>query len=190
MEETNESDTIHDVVLQVGPRKITAHKYILAYRCDYFRKLFLQPDIGAASEFSNHQVVEISDVNVELFTQLVRFIYTDDCDLLHIGESYSLPNDSLVEDPEEEFSGFIMVSLSKRTSAYESQQKKQGKCTDGSKVEKKGGHNPVKMLHEIAKTYGVKSLVKRYSKLELPVVWSGVLLQLPVVWMYSYCSVE
>lgn len=161
LDEANEFDTIHDVVLEVGPRKIAAHKYILAHRSDYFKKLFLQSDIGAASEFLNHQVIDIADVNEELFSQLVRFIYTDDCDLLHIGETYSLPKDILDVDKEDDFSDFIMVSSSKKMSAYEVKQKKRWKCAEGGKVEKRSGTNPVKMLQEMAETFGVHALKKR-----------------------------
>uniref|UniRef100_A0A803XZW9 Inhibitor of Bruton tyrosine kinase n=1 Tax=Meleagris gallopavo TaxID=9103 RepID=A0A803XZW9_MELGA len=44
LDETDEMDSIHDVTLQIGTRTYAVHKYILAVRSDFFKKLFVSSD--------------------------------------------------------------------------------------------------------------------------------------------------
>lgn len=44
LDETDEMDSIHDVTFQIGTRMYPVHKYILAVRSDFFKKLFVSSD--------------------------------------------------------------------------------------------------------------------------------------------------
>ena len=68
----------------MGDHRWPAHLYILASRADYFRRhipgLATEPDPSAEKP-----VIDIADVEPDVMEQLLKFIYTDTCDLLIVG---------------------------------------------------------------------------------------------------------
>ncbi|XP_013381620.1 inhibitor of Bruton tyrosine kinase-like [Lingula anatina] len=164
LDEADLGDLIHDAVLRIGSNEVPVHKFILASRSDYFRKIFL-----SEQENDVPPTVHIEDVDFELFMHLLKFIYTDDCDLLKIGNSFQLQTahdqeNVAVEDTNFN-SGFIQVPNSKKKiSAYEMREKKKGKDKEKGKKDPPvdgSGNNPVKQLHELAKRFGVHTLMKK-----------------------------
>ena len=65
------NEELHDVVLSVQGKKLYAHKTILSIRSPVFRATFAH---GTVETKTN--VVEIEDVDYEVFVDFLRFIYT------------------------------------------------------------------------------------------------------------------
>ncbi|XP_066468568.1 inhibitor of Bruton tyrosine kinase [Tiliqua scincoides] len=88
--EADVMDTIHDVTLQVGTRIFPTHKYILAMRSDFFRKLFGSDGdwLDSADVYRKDEddvgcdLFVIEKLHPDLFMYLLQYIYTDSCDLL------------------------------------------------------------------------------------------------------------
>lgn len=171
LQEADEYDVIHDVVLQTGGHTWPAHKYILLSRSDYFNKLLAESK--RKDTLTEHQVIEINDIHPEIFEQLLTFLYTDTCDLLTPGTNFDLspwypspqgqgdgldkPEFEKVDSPDIFFS-----KSEKQMSAFEVQQRKKSTNKEnkdyGNLARKK---TPVKMLIDAAKKFGVKGLAKR-----------------------------
>lgn len=184
--EIDEMDRIHDVTFQLGTRMFSVHKYILAMRSDFFRKLFLSND----STDYDHQTLDIyqksedavgcdlfvvEKVNPELFTYLLQYIYTDSCDLLTTGykpkiiqrDKTTAHQDSLISDLQkvsflEDYHGKSAYEVFRSSQVQADNERQKGK----HKTTKKGKGvveeaNPVKMLQGIAKKFGLGSLNSR-----------------------------
>lgn len=78
------------------------------------------------------------------------YIYTDSCDLLRVGYNFTFSDSALISH--------APANLDKN-------KKKKGKETSTEKEDASGGmpakRNPIKLLQELAKRYGVKNLLKR-----------------------------
>ncbi|XP_042299437.1 inhibitor of Bruton tyrosine kinase-like isoform X1 [Sceloporus undulatus] len=177
-------DTIHDVTFQVGTRTFPAHKYILAMRSDFFRKLFaadhswLDPtdfyrkeddDVGC-------DLFVIEKLHPDLFMYLLQYIYTDSCDLLVHGHRPKMVYKERMEENEDT----LIKNLSKITihgdansksafEVYRSNQeqlvneKQKSKPKSTSKKCKGVGEevNLIKMLQVAAKKFRLDSLSSR-----------------------------
>ncbi|RXM30269.1 Inhibitor of Bruton tyrosine kinase [Acipenser ruthenus] len=181
--ETQETDNIHDVTLQVGNRIFPAHKYILSMRSDYFRKHFYPesdrvelPDILHLNEDAvGCDLFALEKVQPDMFEYLLQFIYTDNCDLLTHGYR---PKICQVEN-KKDCQDTLISSLQKISfheglkgkSAYEVYQSHQVNG-DGEKQKTKAKNvkkgkgaseeaNPVKTLQGLAKKFGIASLAAR-----------------------------
>ncbi len=115
--------------------------------------------------------VRVENVNDDIFLQMMKFIYTDTCDLLTIGAKFAATDrvdqsstKMDVDIPEPTYS----VHDGKKQSAFEVYGNKKKK--KGTKEGKKGPaiptdqprtKNPVVLLQQTASRFGVKSLVKR-----------------------------
>ncbi|KAK7108349.1 inhibitor of Bruton tyrosine kinase-like [Littorina saxatilis] len=170
MEEADLYDAIHDCVVQVGEHRWPAHMFILASRADYFRKqvpcLATEPDLS-----DEKPVIDVTDVEPDVMEQLLKFIYTDTCDFLTVGSKVHLTHPqkqgvrngtSHTEDADN------ILFEGKSVSAYEVHQHgKKGKNGKEEKRDEKGGggrqrgKDPVKVLQEAARRFGVKGLSKR-----------------------------
>lgn len=167
MEEADVLDAIHDTIVQVGPHQWPAHMFILASRADYFRKQV--PFIATETDFSIEKpVIDVADVHPEVMEQLLKFIYTDTCDVLNVGAKFMFFH---TEKPavvkEADSSGLEKADMiafdGKVVSAFEVAQKKK-KGTGGKEdkdVKTPQSKDPVKILQEAARKFGVKGLSKR-----------------------------
>lgn len=149
---------------QIGGHSWIAHKYILLSRCDYFHKLLAE---SKKMEDDDTSVITVQGTHPDIFDQLVKFIYTDTCDLLTPGAKFELSKISVENGAEDDFLGKVMdtavITSPHTTSAFEVLKKKKGHA--GKKDEKQvKSTNPVKMLQDLAKKYGIKGLPKRYIK--------------------------
>ncbi|XP_035606478.1 inhibitor of Bruton tyrosine kinase-like [Oncorhynchus keta] len=88
LEEADETDSIHDLTLQAGDRTFPAHKYLLSMRSEFFRKQ-LVPDGGEgdgevrrSEDAVGCDLLVVETVSPEMLEQVLKFIYTDSCDLL------------------------------------------------------------------------------------------------------------
>ncbi|KAK3098977.1 hypothetical protein FSP39_024899 [Pinctada imbricata] len=158
LEEADEFDLIHDVIIQVEEHTWPAHLFILLSRSDYFHKLVADAKKSCKGE---KPIVQISDINPDIFYQLLYYIYTDTCDLIKVGSKFEFSHcrNSNSNFSEDEFHDW---SHMKSRSAYEvtqSQKKseKKGKGKKGGKAE----NNPVEMLKEAARKFGIKSLARK-----------------------------
>ncbi|XP_054155026.1 inhibitor of Bruton tyrosine kinase-like [Oppia nitens] len=78
------SDNIHDLVVKVGNRQYYCHKFILATRCEYFRRKLAA---AAAADADTNVITIESNVisSVDAFDQIIRFIYYNSNDLFENG---------------------------------------------------------------------------------------------------------
>ncbi|XP_069462415.1 inhibitor of Bruton tyrosine kinase [Ambystoma mexicanum] len=182
--EMDERDSIHDVTFQLDTRMFPVHKYILAMRSDFFRKLFLSNesseqhslDIYLKSEDTvGCDLFVMEKVNPEVFTYLLQFIYTDNCDLLTSGykpkimykDKTSDHQDSLISDLQkvsflDDIQGKSAYEVYRSNQIQADNERQRGKL----KSTKKGKGiveeaNPVKMLQGVAKKFGISSLNSR-----------------------------
>ena len=88
------SEEFADVKFLVDGEEITAHKFVLATRCFYFKMMF---EFGMMESTSN--TIVIGETKPAVFRELLRFIYTDDLpeyqsdvsmDLLRLADQYGL----------------------------------------------------------------------------------------------------
>ncbi|KAK2162357.1 hypothetical protein LSH36_100g11000 [Paralvinella palmiformis] len=169
LNEADTMDNIHDVILKIGSSLIPAHKYVLAQGSDYFHKLFLQSmQEVIAGDTSDHHTVEVDNVHPEIFGQLLKYIYTSSCDLLKAGERFMMSYGHRGSDDLEQGLNGSFVSYGQMISAYEVHQisnkknKKKGKKTNEKKTKNgKTEKNPIRLLQDAARRFGVKSLMKK-----------------------------
>ncbi|MEE6476398.1 hypothetical protein FKM82_011060 [Ascaphus truei] len=184
LSEVDETDSIHDVTFQVGAHTFPAHKYILAMRCNFFQKLFFSEDDNQLDFPDLHQNGEdaagcdlfvVDKVNPELFAYLLRFVYTDTCDLLVQGYKPRMCHKEKIEDNQDTIiSNFQKMDFHedvKGQSAYEvyresqiciDNKKQKGKMKTSKKSKPISEEaSPVKMLQNIAKRFGLSSLSSR-----------------------------
>uniref|UniRef100_A0A8D2LZN1 Inhibitor of Bruton tyrosine kinase n=1 Tax=Varanus komodoensis TaxID=61221 RepID=A0A8D2LZN1_VARKO len=177
-------DIIHDVTFRVGARTFAVHKYILAMRSDFFRKLFVsdqswldpsdlyrkdEDDVGC-------DLYVIEKLHPDLFMYLLQYMYTDSCDLLIHGHRPKMIYKEKMEDNEDN----LITNLNKITvhgdvssksafEVYRSNQahmvneKQKSKPKSTSKKCKGTGEevNLIKMLQIAAKKFGLGSLSSR-----------------------------
>ncbi|XP_078068592.1 inhibitor of Bruton tyrosine kinase isoform X2 [Mustelus asterias] len=189
LREATETDSIHDVTCQVGNQIFPGHKYILAMRSDYFRKLFF-PD-GEHIEIPDAQLQEsdavgcdlyvLDKIQTDLFASILQFMYTDTCDLLTDGykpkiynkdkiETYQDPLISNWEGSMHKFSFCEEVKGKSASEVYVNQPCKKLKTKSKNSKKTRGPNeeaNPVKMLQAMAKKFGLASLSARLDGVKL-----------------------
>ncbi|XP_074675793.1 inhibitor of Bruton tyrosine kinase isoform X5 [Strix aluco] len=186
LDETDEMDSIHDVTFQIGTRTYPVHKYILAVRSDFFKKLFVSsdnqldtPDIYRKDEDAvGCDIYVIEKVHPDLFAYLLQFMYTDTCDLLTHGYKPKI----LHKGKSEEYQDTLISNLSKMSfdenvngkSAFEIYRNNQvqvinEKQKSKSKKGKVAGEeaNLIKMLQSAAKKFGLSNLSGRLDGVRL-----------------------
>lgn len=178
------TDTIHDVTFQIGTRIFPAHKYILAMRSDFFRKLFVsdQDWLDPADLYRKDEddvgcdLFVIEKLHPDLFMYLLQYIYTDSCDLLIHGHKPKM----VYKEKMEEYQDTLISNLNKITihgdvnkkSAFEVyrnnqvhlvSEKQKSKPKSASRKCKRVGEevNLIKMLQVAAKKFGLDSLSSR-----------------------------
>ncbi|XP_013804423.1 inhibitor of Bruton tyrosine kinase isoform X3 [Apteryx mantelli] len=186
LDETDEMDSIHDVTFQIGTRTYPVHKYILAVRSDFFKKLFVSsdsqldaPDVYRKDEDAvGCDLYVIEKVHPDLFAYLLQFIYTDTCDLLTHGYKPKIMH----KEKSEEYQDMLISNLNKMSfdedvngkSAFEIYRNNQvqvinEKQKSKSKKGKVAGEeaNLIKMLQSVAKKFGLSNLSGRLDGIRL-----------------------
>lgn len=147
------------MLFQINGHSWIAHKYILVTRCDYFHKLLAESKKRQDDESS---IITVQGVHPDIFDQLLKFIYSDNCDLLTPGAKFELsklPHEISADDVFiDKMAEFDAITSPHKTSAFEALRKKKG---HGGKKDEKSS-NPVKMLQDLARKYGIKGLPKRF----------------------------
>ncbi|XP_052557083.1 inhibitor of Bruton tyrosine kinase isoform X1 [Tympanuchus pallidicinctus] len=186
LDETDEMDSIHDVTLQIGTRTYAVHKYILAVRSDFFKKLFVSsdsqletPDVYRKDEDAvGCDLYVIEKVHPDLFAYLLQFIYTDTCDLLTHGYKPKI----IHKEKSEEYQDTLISNLNKmsfdedvnRKSAFEIyrnnqvqvlNEKQKNKSKKGKIVGEEA--NLIKTLQSAAKKFGLSNLSGRLDGVRL-----------------------
>ncbi|XP_064411625.1 inhibitor of Bruton tyrosine kinase-like isoform X2 [Latimeria chalumnae] len=187
--EAEEMDSIHDVTFRVGSKTFPAHKYILAMRSDYFRKVFFPegvrsepPDICQVQEDAVHcDSYVLEKVHPEMFAYVLQFVYTDTCDLLTPGYKPQ----TLLKEKTEDYQDCLITNLQRINfheklngkSAYEVYRNQEldansKKQKTKSKNTKKGKGvseevNSIKMLQGIARKFGLGNLSARLDGVKL-----------------------
>ncbi|KAJ8411489.1 hypothetical protein AAFF_G00162970 [Aldrovandia affinis] len=184
----DETDSIHDITLQAGGRAFSAHKYILSARSDFFRRqLYPSSERGGEDEEEEEEEEEgeegvsrskdaagcdlltLEKVPADALEQVLRFLYTDSCELLVHGSRAPAPAPSLAP-PSTPPRGLSLPEALRGRSALEVYRSlPQTYSGKGAKTSKKskgggasdGGANPVKTLQGVAKKLGVGSLAAR-----------------------------
>uniref|UniRef100_H0ZQP8 Inhibitor of Bruton tyrosine kinase n=1 Tax=Taeniopygia guttata TaxID=59729 RepID=H0ZQP8_TAEGU len=185
LDETDEMDSIHDVTFQIGTRMYPVHKYILAVRSDFFKKLFVSsdnqldtPDIYRKDEDAvGCDLYVIEKVHPDLFAYLLQFIYTDTCDLLTHGYKPKIS----YKEKSDEYQDTLISNLSKMSfdenvngkSAFEIYRNNQVQVINEKQKSKskkgKAGDEPnlIKMLQSAAKKFGLSNLSGRLDGVRL-----------------------
>lgn len=88
LQQTDESDAIHDVVFRISKETFPAHRFIVA---DASRKL--------QNLFGNERMVDLPEVAPEMFREVLNFIYSGQCDLTTGGECPEALKYNKPEDP-------------------------------------------------------------------------------------------
>ena len=165
---------------------IPAHQFILSCRSDYFRKIFIESSISGR----DMPTVDLGSVNIDVFRQMLLYIYCDTCDMLTLGKKleFSVPVNSSINSSSnsscnvnnkaspDNCNNVIDVRENEKISAYEVREKQKKKSKKGSKkgaglngmtdvsqVVSTGtqSKNPVTRLGDLGRQFGVKSLTKR-----------------------------
>ncbi|KAM8810243.1 IBTK kinase, partial [Eudromia elegans] len=185
LDEADEMDSIHDVTFKIGTRIYPVHKYILAVRSDFFKKLFVSgdnqldaPDVYRKDEDAvGCDLYVIEKVHPDLFTYLLQFIYTDTCDLLTQGYKPKIRHN----EKSEEYQNVLISNLSKMSfdedngkSAFEIYRNNQVQViNEKQKSKPKKGKvageevNLIKMLQSVAKKFGLSNLSGRLDGVRL-----------------------
>ncbi|KAL4233187.1 hypothetical protein ACF0H5_007871 [Mactra antiquata] len=173
LEEADEYDLIHDLILQINDQRWPVHKYILVNRCANFPNLLVN-NAQTLSD-SSIPIIDVQNIHPQILGQLLLYVYTDTCDLLNIGAKFELSDDVEASVSEEIFhldlhegqtDGNVNTNCNKRMSAYEAvlHGKDKRRKSDKSKSDKDSNgneRNPVKLLIDVAKKWGVKGLAKK-----------------------------
>lgn len=72
---------IHILFNQVGTVRFPAHQFIVASRCEVLAKRMVEQ----SGNFDVNEI-ELKGMRPDVFRQVLQFIYTNDCSLLHAGE--------------------------------------------------------------------------------------------------------
>ena len=117
---------------------------------------------------SDMSTVEVDRVHPEIFGQLLKYIYTGSCDLLAVGKPFAMTSCLRQCDDTEMNVNGTFVPYDQMISAYEVHQneKKKNKRKEKNAREKqmkhdKMGKNPITLLQDVAKRFGIKALVKK-----------------------------
>ncbi|XP_075718185.1 inhibitor of Bruton tyrosine kinase [Rhinoderma darwinii] len=184
LKEVDEMDSIHDVTFFLGSKAFPAHRYILAMKCDFFRKLFISADSNQADFLDIYQNGEdsagcdlfvLEKVSPVLFCYILQFVYTDTCDMLVHGHKPRCTQKEKIEENQNTIiSDFQKIRFHedvKAKSAYEvyrnnqicaDNEKKKGKMKPSKKSKYVSEEtSPVKMLQNLAKKFGMSSLSSR-----------------------------
>lgn len=138
--EADELDQVHNIVFKVKHRFFAAHRYLIALGSDKFL------DIARSKE----AVIELYDVQPEIFYQLLLYVYTRNCDLINCGkcpaELAELSENGVKVNEGKKIADTL---LEEHNTRHKNEANSRGKAKD-----------PVRMLQECAKKYGVVSLQK------------------------------
>lgn len=145
------------------------HKYILVNRCANFPSLLVNK-----SQTLNEMdipVIDLSDLHPQILEQLLQYVYTDTCDLLTVGAKFVLNKDHVKHEEMhvfhmdlEDFQDSDFSSQNKKLSAFQVVKQGKGKKkheTVNAETSHEAERNPVKLLLDLAKKWGVKGLAKR-----------------------------
>lgn len=145
LEDSSVYDMVYDCTFRVGNLIFPAHKYILASNSEYCRKLLKEVEDIAKPE------IKLDNVHQDIFRHVLQFIYTQKCDFFKIGYRFN----HLVKSVDKDDSENLNCASHKK---------------DNKKTEKESKNNqqphPVKLMHEVAKKFGLKLLIKRLETLK------------------------
>uniref|UniRef100_A0A673VY22 Inhibitor of Bruton tyrosine kinase n=1 Tax=Salmo trutta TaxID=8032 RepID=A0A673VY22_SALTR len=180
LEEADETDSIHDVTLQSGDRTFPAHKYLLSMRSEFFRKQLVldreegDREVRRSEDAVGCDLLVVETVSPEMLEHILKFIYTDSCDLLvqgHRPRVFGQNQNQQGPDPEQEQLisslqdlGFHEGNLRDRSALEVYRSLTPSARGDGDKPKSKGTKpgkkvNPVKTLQGVAKKLSMGSLL-------------------------------
>lgn len=158
---------------QSKDQKWPVHRFIMITRCANFSNLL----VNCSNEDNNTEVpmLEIHDIHPQIIEQVLQFIYTDTCDVLCTGTQFDLheenPPSTTNNVHEDIFTMKSQVVKEERNHGGKSafaviNEAKEDKYTSKKKMEPKEEtgqieSNPLKLLLDVAKKWGVKGLAKR-----------------------------
>ena len=158
------------------------HRFVLLSRCANFASL-LSNCVQGGGDSPDIPILSICDIPPQIMEQLLAYIYTDTCELLSPGATFHLSDmpasnaneDCIFEMELDESDNKFVMESGKKVSAFEVHQKSKGKKAssnsgDNNKSTKKGGksggksspgRDPIRMLQDVARQWGVKGLTRR-----------------------------
>ena len=98
----------------------------------------------------------------------MKFVYTDSCDLLSIGAKFKLIELNRSEDIfDMDLDMNVSYSGDNKKSALEVNQKHKSNKNESNQTAGHSGENPIKLLQDVARRWGIKGLAKRYHSFYL-----------------------
>ncbi|XP_025096853.1 inhibitor of Bruton tyrosine kinase-like isoform X2 [Pomacea canaliculata] len=161
MEEADIYDSIHDTILHVGEQSWPVHLFVLASRADFFRKKVFSSDPAGMGNTTRE--ITVHDIHPEVMEQVLKFIYTDTCDVMKIGSNFSFSYNKKKNVNVDGLHQEVIANSGKVLSAFEvdRQRKKENTQKEEGLEKTYRGNDPVKILQEAARKLGVKGLSKR-----------------------------
>ena len=123
---------------------------------------------GLLNKYSNNNndsemtSISIPDVHPQVLEQLLKFVYTDSCDLLRVGAKFAFAELNKSEDIfHMDLEMDVSYSGDNKKSAFEVNQKHKSNKNESNQTSGHSGENPVKLLQDVARRWGIKGLGKR-----------------------------
>ncbi|KAK6170183.1 hypothetical protein SNE40_018638 [Patella caerulea] len=152
LQEVDDTDVIHDIIIQSGNRKWAAHKFILASRSTKLHKMIMN-DLSSTNK--DKPVINLNDINPLLIDEILKYIYTDMCTALTIDAKFQLQEncDNKDEDidPKIEY-----MTKTQRKKYYKRLDKENSK-----KQEEDEPKTALCLLREVAEDLGIETLSDR-----------------------------
>lgn len=154
LNESSEMDAIHDVIFKVSGHIFPVHRYIIALKSQALDSLI--------ESSAPETTIELTNIHPVIFKQILRYIYTGTCDILSPGQCpREIQNICDTTEKKQKSNGYSeeFIVADDNLTAYEFYNKKQPKSK--SKNKETDVRDPVRLLQESAKRFGIKTLHKK-----------------------------
>lgn len=159
--DSSTQDSIHDIMFLVGSREFPAHRFVVASRSEPLAKLIESKFVDSEEPMR----VKVNNVKSDIFELILQYIYSGDCDMLKSGVCNVKGFDADFKE-NEEFLDLSNVSAYEVYSAGNNSKKiknKQKKKVVEQQQQKKQNKDPVKILQDAARRFGLMSLHNELS---------------------------
>lgn len=196
LQEADEEDSIHDVIIRCGNRQFPAHSYILAYHSRYFKEQLLEKESGNEDNNVNFQKVcgslqdaekkclIVPNIKPEIMQEILTFIYSGACQLTTLGrckfkqfpDVEDLVNSNTHHSSAGMFNGNLMLPFDSRQNTDSETQfknsnkkKKKGRKSAEAQMLNTGGSSkrPLEVSHNVSFKKSLQLLHSAAKTLEI-----------------------
>lgn len=159
LDEVHLHDNFHDVIIKVEEKYYPAHSYILASRCEFFRKQFQ----GSAGSSLSGLTIPVDGIKSAAFEQVLKYVYTDSCDFLT--ENFEVKRNASICQAMDKISDLIDIPKSdspKGSKAPQSKKKSNKKDKDSTL-----DTDPLKNVRDASRRLNMHVLTKQLEGVKL-----------------------